>query len=202
MKKSLVLMRHGETVFDKRKRIQGWVDSPLTALGKEQAKYSAAWIRELGFEIDHAFCSTSERASDTRKLMTSLSYERKKGLKEWNFCKLDGEPEYLNPPLDQYDAFFRGNGGEGRQELIDRMNETLTEIMNRKDVQNALVVSHEAAIRNFQRFWCPDDRKLIPGRLYTCAVLVFEYNTGDLRVTLQEVYNPNYQGMTSSPAAG
>ncbi len=38
MKKSLVLMRHGETVFNKRKRIQGWVDSPLTALGKEPAK--------------------------------------------------------------------------------------------------------------------------------------------------------------------
>ena len=87
--------------------------------------------------------------------MTSLSYERKKGLKEWNFGKLDGEPEYLNPPLDQYDAFFRGNGGEVRQELIDCMNETLTEIMNRKDVQNALVMSHGAAIRNFQRFWCP-----------------------------------------------
>lgn len=74
--------------------------------GNEQAKYSAAWIRELGFEIDHAFCSTSERASDTRKLVTSLPYERKKGLKEWNFGKLDGEPEYLNPPQDQYDAIF------------------------------------------------------------------------------------------------
>jgi hypothetical protein len=38
MKKSLVLMRHGETVFNKRKRIQGWVDLSLTALGKEPAK--------------------------------------------------------------------------------------------------------------------------------------------------------------------
>ena len=194
MKKKLVLMRHGETVFNQRKRIQGWVDSPLPPLGIQQAKHAAAWIDRLDFDIDHAFCSTSERASDTLELVTSLPYERKKGLKEWNFGKLDGEPEYLNPPLEEYDAFFQANGGEGRQELIDRMNETLTEIMNRSDVQNALAVSHGGAIRNFQKHWFPDDKALIPGKLYNCAVLVFEYDTDAQSFTLLDVCNPNYQG--------
>lgn len=33
MKKTLYLMRHGETEFNKKKRIQGWTDSPLTQNG-------------------------------------------------------------------------------------------------------------------------------------------------------------------------
>ena len=37
MKKDLYLMRHGQTLFNVRRRIQGWCDSPLTELGKQQA---------------------------------------------------------------------------------------------------------------------------------------------------------------------
>ena len=37
MKKRLYLMRHGQTMFNEQKRIQGWCDSPLTELGKRQA---------------------------------------------------------------------------------------------------------------------------------------------------------------------
>lgn len=197
MKKKLVLMRHGETLFNLRKKIQGWVDSPLTQLGREQAEYSADFIRNLDFEIDHAFSSTSERACDTLEIVTDLPYERKKGLKEWNFGLLDGEPEYLNPPLDQYDEYFSTHGGESRNELIARMNETLTEIMNRSDVTNALAVSHGGAIRNFERFWCPDDKKLIPERVYNCAVLIFEFDTDSQKFTFTGIFNPNYQGKNS-----
>ena len=34
MKKTLYLMRHGETMFNVQKKIQGWCDSPLTERGK------------------------------------------------------------------------------------------------------------------------------------------------------------------------
>ena len=37
MKKDLYLMRHGQTLFNVRRKIQGWCDSPLTELGKQQA---------------------------------------------------------------------------------------------------------------------------------------------------------------------
>lgn len=30
MKKTLYLVRHGQTMFNRQKRIQGWCDSPLT----------------------------------------------------------------------------------------------------------------------------------------------------------------------------
>ena len=38
MKKTLYMMRHGQTLFNELKRMQGWSDSPLTDLGIRQAK--------------------------------------------------------------------------------------------------------------------------------------------------------------------
>ena len=194
MKKKLVLMRHGETLFNKRKRIQGWVDSPLTDLGRKQAEVSGKFIDSLNLDFDHAYSSTSERACDTLEIVSDLPYKRLKGLKEWNFGQLDGEPEYLNPPLEEYDAFFSSHGGESRSELIERMNRTLTELMNQDDHQNVLAVSHGGSIRNFERFWTPDDSSFIKGRLYNCAVLVFDFDTDSQKFELVDVYNPNYQG--------
>ena len=38
MKKIFYIMRHGQTLFNVRKKIQGFCDSPLTDLDIEQAK--------------------------------------------------------------------------------------------------------------------------------------------------------------------
>ena len=38
MAKTLYLMRHGQTLFNVLKKIQGWCDSPLTEEGIRQAK--------------------------------------------------------------------------------------------------------------------------------------------------------------------
>ena len=72
MRKKLYLMRHGETMFNEKKKIQGWTDSPLTELGKAQALKAKAWFDENGIVFTDAACSTSERASDTLELVTSL----------------------------------------------------------------------------------------------------------------------------------
>ena len=44
MKKTLYLMRHGQTLFNLQHKIQGWCDSPLTELGIKQAKVAGKWI--------------------------------------------------------------------------------------------------------------------------------------------------------------
>lgn len=191
MIKKLVIMRHGQTLFNQRKRVQGWVDSPLTELGIEQAKAEKPFINSLNLKFDHAYSSTSERACDTLELVCDLPYTRLKGLKEWNFGILDGEPEYLNPPIDQYDEFFSSHGGESRAQLVDRMNRTLTEIMEKEDHFNVFVASHGGAIRNFERYWTPDDSKFIKGHLGNCAVLVFDYDTNTKTFTLVDIDNPN-----------
>ena len=77
-------MRHGETEFNVRKKIQGWCDSPLTEIGIQQAKIAGTYFSNNQIEIDHAYSSTSERASDTLEIVTDnqMPYHRLKGLKE------------------------------------------------------------------------------------------------------------------------
>lgn len=193
-KKKLVLLRHGETLFNQRKRVQGWVDSPLTDLGIKQVLHTGEWLQKQNISFDHAYSSTSERACDTLELVSNLPYKRLKELKEWNFGILEGEPEYLNPPVEQYSDFFSSHGGESRDQLVERMNTALLKIMNQEDHQNVLVVSHGAAIRNFERYWCKDDTHLIKGRLYNAAALLFEFDPDTKRFTFTDIYNPNFQG--------
>ena len=85
MKKTLYLMRHGQTLFNVRRKVQGVCDSPLTQLGIDQAKVARRYFDDNKIEFDHAYSSTSERASDTLELVTEMQYKRLKGLKEWNF---------------------------------------------------------------------------------------------------------------------
>ena len=44
MKKTLYLMRHGQTLFNMQHKIQGWCDAPLTQLGIEQAKIAGKYF--------------------------------------------------------------------------------------------------------------------------------------------------------------
>ena len=47
MKKTLYLMRHGQTLFNLQHKIQGWCDSPLTELGIKQAKVAGKWFKDM-----------------------------------------------------------------------------------------------------------------------------------------------------------
>ena len=115
MAKTLYLMRHGQTLFNLRHKVQGWCDAPLTDFGVYQAKVAGQYFKDAGITFDDAYSSTQERACDTLELVTDdkLPYKRVKGLKEWNFGTFEGESEDLNPPLP-YKNFFVTYGGESQ----------------------------------------------------------------------------------------
>ena len=54
MTNDLYLVRHGQTLFNRKKMISGWTDSPLTELGLEQALRAGAFLRHRGLVFDHA----------------------------------------------------------------------------------------------------------------------------------------------------
>ena len=58
MTNDLYLVRHGQTLFNRKKMISGWTDSPLTELGLEQARRAGAFLRHRGLVFDHAYTST------------------------------------------------------------------------------------------------------------------------------------------------
>ena len=190
MKKILYLMRHGQTLFNVQHKIQGWCDAPLTDLGMKQGKMAGEYFKDHHITFDHAYSSTSERACDTLEIVTDyqMPYTRVKGLKEWNFGVFEGKDECLNPPLP-YGDFFKGFGGESEMELRERMNQTLTAIMNKEDHHIVLAVSHGAACAQFYRAWEEYAKVKKTERFYNCCILKYEYENGIF--TLVDIINRN-----------
>src|SRR4029434_8919803 len=58
----LVLLRHGESVWNKENRFTGWTDVTLSERGRAEAKEAGRVLREEGFTFDLAFTSVLTRA--------------------------------------------------------------------------------------------------------------------------------------------
>ena len=85
--------------------------------------------------------------------------------------------------------FFKQFGGEGELELRERMNKTLTEIMDKNDHQVVLAVSHGAACAQFYRAWEEHAKVKKTERFYNCCIQKYEYENGIF--TLVEIFNRN-----------
>ncbi|MGG7142413.1 histidine phosphatase family protein [Clostridium nigeriense] len=189
MKKILYLMRHGQTLFNARRKIQGWCDAPLTKLGIRQAIIAGDYFKNNNITFDYAYSSTSERACDTLEYVTNMSYTRVKGLKEWNFGTFEGESEDLNPSLP-YGNFFVQYGGESEIELRNRIAKTLHSIMKNDNHNTVLAVSHGAACRQFMRYWAHTSDIDQKERLGNCCILKFEFEKDTFR--LIEIINHDF----------
>ncbi|MGG5373144.1 histidine phosphatase family protein [Enterococcus sp. AZ196] len=187
--KMLYLMRHGETLFNQQKKIQGWCDSPLTELGKKQALVAREYFIANNINLHSAYASTSERACDTLELVTNVDYTRVKGLKEWNFGDLEAEHEYLNPPLP-YGDFFVDFGGESELEFRARVSQTIFDLVQKDAGENILMVSHGASCRQFMRVWDHTSHIDLPGRIANCCILKFTFEKDQFE--LQEIVNHDF----------
>ncbi len=63
--KKVVLLRHGESVWNKENRFTGWTDVPLSEKGIEEAREAGRLLREGGFTFDIAYTSVLKRAIKT-----------------------------------------------------------------------------------------------------------------------------------------
>ena len=63
--KKLLLIRHGESVWNKENRFTGWTDVPLSETGIEEAKKAGKLLKEEGFQFKVAYTSYLKRAIKT-----------------------------------------------------------------------------------------------------------------------------------------
>jgi len=63
--KKIVLLRHGESVWNKENRFTGWTDVPLSDKGIQEAKEAGRLLREAGYTFDIAYTSVLKRAIKT-----------------------------------------------------------------------------------------------------------------------------------------
>ncbi|MBW1992257.1 MAG: 2,3-diphosphoglycerate-dependent phosphoglycerate mutase [Deltaproteobacteria bacterium] len=63
--KKLVLLRHGESIWNKENRFTGWIDVGLSEKGLEEARESGQVLAREGFVFDVAYTSVLKRAIKT-----------------------------------------------------------------------------------------------------------------------------------------
>lgn len=61
----LVLLRHGESIWNKENRFTGWTDIDLSEKGREEAKKSGELLKKEGYCFDLAYTSVLKRAIRT-----------------------------------------------------------------------------------------------------------------------------------------
>ncbi|MBK8149875.1 MAG: 2,3-diphosphoglycerate-dependent phosphoglycerate mutase [Acidobacteria bacterium] len=65
----LVLIRHGESVWNKENRFTGWKDVDLSEKGLEEARSGGKLLTDQGFEFDIAYTSVLKRAIRTLNIV-------------------------------------------------------------------------------------------------------------------------------------
>ncbi|MBR3227892.1 MAG: histidine phosphatase family protein [Erysipelotrichaceae bacterium] len=184
MKKRLYLTRHGQTLMNVEGRAQGRSDSPLTELGIKQAVELHDYLLKEGLLFDSVYTSPLKRAIDSAKLIAGKEAAVIEGLTEMDFGKREGLSHKENIP---YRDHFREFGGEDWLDAADRMEKTLTELMEIEGNDSVLAVSHGASCRSFyyKVIDAYDDHFLIPN----CSVLIFDYENGHF--TFDEIIGPH-----------
>ncbi len=156
---TLVLVRHGESVWNKENRFTGWVDVDLSEKGIAEAHAAGKALKEAGFSFDLAFQSVLLRV--TRTLDIILEELGEKGIEVRTSWKLNerhyGALQGLNksetakkygdeqvkiwrrgydveiPPIDEANSMFPGNdplyAGVPKQDLP--RSENLKDVVER-----------------------------------------------------------------------
>ena len=79
----LILVRHGQSEWNLKKRFTGWVDVDLTEQGKQEALKAGESIKKIKLNIDYFFSSFQLRAINTLKIIRNTLGDDKQFIRAW-----------------------------------------------------------------------------------------------------------------------
>ena len=152
----LILIRHGETLWNTQLRMQGSLDSDLTPKGELQIKALGEWMKEVPF--DFLYCSDTARAHKTAEAIskfTGHNLNLDKRLREKNLGVFEGltseEARERYPETFQQfktaGASYVIDQGESTQQLLERSLDAIEEIRDRHPQKIAVAVTHGGVVR-------------------------------------------------------
>lgn len=151
----LILVRHGETDWNRELRFQGQIDVPLNATGQAQAERVAT--RLAGEPVDAVLASDLQRAVQTAEAIHGRSTAaalpeviRMPGLREQNFGIVDGmrladiQQQHAEAWAQwvRFDADYAFDGAESARQFHARVMAALHDIVLRHAGQTLVVVTH------------------------------------------------------------
>ena len=155
----LLLVRHGETEWNRVSRFQGGIDVPLNDNGRQQAQMASEFLKDV--QIDFAISSPMLRPKETAEIILkshpSVNLERQEALKEINHGlwegKLESEikQEYADL-LHQWQTApetVQMPEGENLQQVWDRAvacwNAIIESVeLSDSELKTGLIVAHDA----------------------------------------------------------
>lgn len=200
----LYIVRHGETDWNRMRKVQGHTDIPLNDYGRHLAEETAEGMRDI--RLDMAYTSPLLRAKETAQIILGsrkaplIEEER---LKELSFGSYEGlccSGEHKEPGSDEFNRFFTDTenyippkNGETVERLYERTGDFLQEICLREaefKEKNILVSTHGATMNallnrvkgnvSVEEFW----RDEVPPN---CAVSMVEIRDGKMKIIREGV---------------
>jgi broad specificity phosphatase PhoE len=173
---TLYIVRHGETDWNRDRRIQGQTDIPLNAEGHRQAEGLALELAATA--LDAAYASDLSRAWETAAAVAEprgLEVTRKVALREKHFGTWEGMTD--DEVLERFPHAVNGSWGDAEttEQLTERVVGAIHDIARDHPEGSVLVVSHGGAIRSLYRAVGVDQR-----RIGNCTVATFVVTDGRL----------------------
>ncbi len=190
------LIRHGETNWNKEKRIQGRSESTLTEQGKQQA--AGLRLQLAGTRIDHVFCSSSVRTRETADILfqeSNATIEYCDELREIFLGSWEGAlwPQMLLTFPEDAQAFwerpheFNLAGAETFLDVQQRGVKKFFEIITDSSADDVAIISHGVLIKSILCYL--EQRSLAqlwePPHLHNCAHSIVEIKEDQLPRIIQ-----------------
>lgn len=171
------LLRHGETVWNRQKRIQGRLDSELTDGGRQSLRRWGRFLASSRWNWNRIAVSPAPRAQKSAAIINEfldIETETLSGLREQDWGAWEGlrwaeieenQNEILEEQVDSGWS-FRPPGGESRHEVRDRARSALAALGRCWPGEEILVICHQGVIKSLVyaiegRHFKPDEKKLI-----------------------------------------
>lgn len=194
-KVKIYLFRHGETAWNKERKLQGQSDVPLNEYGRELAMKTAGALQEIPF--DRVFASPLSRAAETARILMGerdIPFRTDRRLMEMHFGQYEGDafdppktdPAHpLYPFLCRPEDYIAARDAESFEEVTERGMDFLQEqiLPLEGSCENILIVAHGAfnrcllnGIANIPRkdFW----KTALPN----CAASILSLENGRFRI--------------------
>ncbi len=159
----LIILRHGESEWNKLNLFTGWEDVNLTDQGKIEAKLAAFAIQNLKVDVNHAYTSALKRASKTLEIVLNILKKdipiiSDQALNERNYGSLTGmnKDEARNKWGDEQVKLWRRSydiAPENGESLKDTCNRTIPYFKKNilpklHDGENVIITAHGNSLRS------------------------------------------------------
>lgn len=157
----VLLIRHGETDYNREHRLQGALPVPLNANGILQAEALGSYLKR--HEIETIFSSPMIRARQTADIIANalhVTVQEEPRIQEIMFGKFEGllpsEIDSTYPEENRMwksgDMSYTAPDGESRRTVQKRMAEAWDDLSNRDGYETIALVSHGSALRIIMRY--------------------------------------------------